>query len=181
MTCLATLNHFLKCRIFIFRLQDFHFQITQVEYCCQTRYTQIIEQSGVEIFSLRTIFAQCSSSSSCSSFISEYWEVELRDQVMKGWSVTQYIIISSSSFAQIILESKIVACPPRSLHGFPGLLFICYCSYCNFWLLIICYRVEFMPEITSQLLLKAICSGCAIQLESEQTPFSQTDSDRLSI
>ena len=95
----------------LFWVQDCRSQVVQVEYQGKARNTRILERkplidtsywfdidlpSWVEIVSLRTIFAQCSSSSSSTS---EKWEVrtwnlgQIFDRVMDGWSVTQPMIV----------------------------------------------------------------------------------------
>ena len=81
-------NFTMSCRIsppatYFFCIQDCSSQIVQVEYQGQTRNTRILERKPLidtsycirhrlEIFSLRTIFAQCSSSSSSTS---KKWEL----------------------------------------------------------------------------------------------------------
>ena len=52
-----------------------------------------------------------------------------------------------------------------------ALLYTWYYFGCKFC----CYLSRFMPEIVSKFFLIAVWSVCAVQLEREQMPFSQTD------
>ena len=102
--CFATCNRFFECRIVVLRLFRLNIKARHeiLEFLNANLWSihliafDIDLPSWVEIVSLRTIFAQCSSSSSSTS---EKWEVrtwnlgQIFDRVMDGWSVTQPMIV----------------------------------------------------------------------------------------
>ena len=128
------------------------------------------------------------------------FRTDFRDIIMDNWSVTQYMIILRGRFNQIAqkglnqklkfvqsMQNNLFTQPPRgdqagSAHtakgAGPACLYMAFKRCISFATNLAanfgCYQFRIMPEIVSKLLHIAIWSGCAVWLESKQTPFSWT-------
>ena len=97
---------------------------------------------------------------------------DLPDWVMDDWSVSQKMIFLSGWLLKKIYRLKIEACSVIACFymAFKPCFSFAFVLAANFgW-----GQFRFMPKIASKLLGAAICRGCAVHLESGQTPISWT-------
>ena len=162
-------------------------QIAQVEYQGQTRYTRILGHKplidlaihliafniigliGVEIFSLRSILAQCSSWHRAAHWP---WKGELRTwnlgQIfeIKLWMVVQYhigwLFTAADCSKNLNIENRSSSCQRWSLHGFQILHFICYLFGRKLWLLLIQNHARHCFQAFVRHHLKWLCSAIRI-------------------
>ena len=93
------------------------------------------------------------------------FRTDLWDRVSYGWAVTHQMIIFSSRLLKRIKYLNL-SIYHRSLRDFQPLHFICHSFVWNF----VYNWFSMMPEIIFKLLRVALWGGCAVWLESEQTP-----------
>ena len=128
------------------------------------------------LFSLRTIFAQCSSSSSSTL---KKWELITWNlgQIfeIKLWMVGQlhrrWVFTWADCSKNLQIENRNSFCQDWWLHGLQHRISLnSFATDCaaNFD----CNQFRIAPDIVSKLLRAAIWSRCTVRFESEQTPFS---------
>ena len=116
-----------------FCFKDFHFQIAQVDYQGQTRYTRILD---------------------CNPFISTCYSIGQRLELK---------FFSSQKFCSMFIKQLLYLRKVRTVnmkfgtyHDFQTLHFTCYQFGSGLWFLLIYNYLEFTPEIVFKLLYSSI-------------------------
>ena len=182
--------YFATCNQF-FCIQDCTTWIFHVDYQGQTRNTRILERKPLidTSYSIqhRLELKYQHLAQFCSMLIEqhinlekvrtddlEYW-TDILDQVMEGWSVTQYKIVyygrllkeSSNWKSKLVLSTLVTTWLSNiAFHLRPILL--------QTLVAIVANRFRIAPDIVFKLLRATMWSSCAVLFESEQTPFPWT-------
>ena len=183
LTCLATGNCFFECRIVVLRLLRLNIKARHEIPEFLNAYLWSIHLLTFDIDLSWNIFTL---HNFCSTLIKQLIDLEklrtknlkfrtyLQDRVMDGWSVTQQIIVYKDKLLKYLqIENWTSSSQHWSQDGFQHSISFATNLTANFG----CYRFRItlmIPDVISKLLRTAIWSRCAVQFESEQTPFSRT-------
>ena len=166
-----------------FSLARFRHRFGQVEHPDQARHSNILDSKNhIDTYYrvghiMDSLFAHFISMLTYQVFDfrnARSKNLKFRTDSRPSWTIVseiQWMMIFSSS---LLIERRSSQSHCRSLHDFLTSLLICVHFGCNLAANFGCNRLKFMPEIVSKLDCAYIWSGCALRLESEQTPFSCT-------